>query len=37
MKMPEESLFDVVVLALGPIMAVQVVGLVMLLVGYARP
>lgn len=37
MKTPDESFFDVVVLTLGPLMAVHVFGLVMLVVTYARP
>lgn len=37
MKMPQESLFDAVVLNLGPIVAAYVAGMVLLLVTYTHP
>lgn len=37
MMFPNENWFDEVVLNLGPLMALKVVGVVMLLVTYAHP
>lgn len=37
MRFPDENLFDEVVLNLGPLMAMKVVGVVLLLTAYVRP
>jgi hypothetical protein len=37
MKNPDESFLDVVVLAMGPLMAAQLFAMVMMVVSYAHP